>query len=298
MSFPTNENQKLPCDIWDWDWVKRKILDGNEGERLEALRVVGDYASEVPEMLPATIECLYDASARIRQRACMVAAAFGPAAESAIPQLEVISREEDARSVRKACDAMASVGKEVPELVIPAIVDALRHADRNARQGALLALQKLGTGVEAAIPELTALLQDTQYDTRAWSWDVSNSHYAYELLATLNKPEINPLVAQLQDEMENAPRVLFYALAKAGVNAEILLPLLSIVKERLLEQMPEKFPQPEPPPRLLLYIPRIRRKWQARQWAVLDANRPYSDWEAHLKAVDEAIQALIKKAEP
>ena len=298
MSFPSNENQRLPKEIWDWDWVKRKILDGNEGERVEALRAVADYADEVPDLLPATIECLYDASAWVRRGACIAAAAFGPAAEAAIPQLDVISREEDISNVRSACKALASVGKEVPEAVIPAIVRTLRHPDRHARQGALFALKKLGTGLEAAIPELTALLQDTEYDSRAWSWDRPNSDIAYELLASLNKPKVNPLVAQLQRDMEKSPRVLFYALAEAGQNAEVFLPLLSIVRERLLEQMPEQFPQPEPPPRLLLYIPWFRRRWQARQRAILEANGPYFEWEANLKAVDEAIQALMNKSEP
>ena len=83
------------------------LKSGTERDRIIAVRLLPQRTADAPKIVPVMIECLNDKQGDVRLSAAIGLGSFGEEARLAIPDLEAMESDRDAR-VRRAAGATLS----------------------------------------------------------------------------------------------------------------------------------------------------------------------------------------------
>lgn len=103
----------------------------------------------------------------IRENAIGALALFGTNAQAALPLLLACYKDEEGRSRARMAPALASVGHNRPDLVVPALTFLLTNSSRWSKFEAPDALASFGSAAKPAIPELLASSQTADVQFKA-----------------------------------------------------------------------------------------------------------------------------------
>ncbi len=119
-----------------------------------AARVLGDFGAAAQPAIPALVELLYEQLyfPGLHDVGSDAVKALGKIGPAAIPALV----EALDRGMPRAPSALGAIGPAA----VPALIEALRHPNRDMRLGAIHALGRTKPPAGAAVPALTAMLED------------------------------------------------------------------------------------------------------------------------------------------
>lgn len=187
------------------DWIET-LRAGNADVRLGAALRLEEIGPDAKPAVPQLIEALKDDDTRVRQCAASALGAIGPEAKAAVPHLAAMLPEEDCGS-----EAGYALGK-IGEPALPALLEALKGEDGEARLHAAAALGDMGPKAKAAVPLLIARLMD------------SHEHMRFCVARVLGKigPDARAAENPLRDALEDKdPKVRVAAMfALARINPE------------------------------------------------------------------------------
>lgn len=163
------------------EWVKLLGPNRTTGERTAAisaieivlrdngLRKVRSVAAETA--VPALLPVLNDPKGWVRARTMNTLRALGPAAKAAVPELLAILRnrhDPDAErfSTRSAAALALGAIHEPPELVVPALCEALQDEDLRLRRSAVWALRSMSWRATAAVTPIETAMKDADAEFR------------------------------------------------------------------------------------------------------------------------------------
>ncbi|MGD9817499.1 MAG: HEAT repeat domain-containing protein [Desulfomonilaceae bacterium] len=110
---------------------------------------------------------LNDEDSLIRSNSIIALAMMGIYEESTIPKLtEALASPKEA-TAKAAGRALASIGPEKPELVLPLLIKALDDRESNAPKYALPALRKMKKTASSALPKIASMFSDADPATRS-----------------------------------------------------------------------------------------------------------------------------------
>lgn len=168
----------------------------------------------------ASIETLSEQLANPDEAAALHASyTLGLQGEKSIPaMIDALSDTENENQPRNAGYGFTNVG----EAAVPALLELTKNPDPKIRMRAVDVLGDLGLRARSATPDLIALLQDTDEDTRA---------HAAESLGTTSQnttEAVRPLADILStDESDFVRRNAALSLARLGIHAEDAIPELA-----------------------------------------------------------------------
>lgn len=152
---------------------KSKIMDGFASKevqvRRDAVMNAGNLGAEGTDLVPKIVKAIDDEDRQVGENALAALANLGPAAKDAIPALIDCLDSRKVRGARnqgrqqslyRAAYALSRIGAAA----IPACIKALESDDTPQRQGAAIALGKMGSIAATAIPSLIVNLghQDSE----------------------------------------------------------------------------------------------------------------------------------------
>jgi HEAT repeat protein len=85
------------------------LKNGNERDRIIAVRTLPDREGNAAQMVPALIAALKDKDGDVRRSAALGLGAFGEEAKDAIPALQAVQRDKDARVRESAGIALSRI---------------------------------------------------------------------------------------------------------------------------------------------------------------------------------------------
>ena len=147
--------------------LRRALRDGDADVRRSAALAVGRAGPAGVALMPELVQTLRDKDWSVRIYAEKSLGKMGPAAGEAVPRL--VSQLKSARwmpEIEACLEALRDIGPTV-EGVVPALVWALTHDDKNARPHAAVALGRVRAA--EAVPDLIAALDDSYATTRMCS---------------------------------------------------------------------------------------------------------------------------------
>ena len=137
-----------------------------EVRRLAAY-VLGDFRTEAEAVVPALIAALGDDEIRVRGQAAYALGSMGRRARPAAPALLDAVRQTSALQLReKAAWAITRIDKAAARSAAAILSKSLRDRDSGVRMWAVMALGKMGSDGQAALPLLRELLHDEILDVR------------------------------------------------------------------------------------------------------------------------------------
>ncbi|MCY2930206.1 MAG: HEAT repeat domain-containing protein, partial [Planctomycetota bacterium] len=144
-----------------------KLLNDKEPSvRAAAIRGLTNCGPGADEAIPAVAARLEDSSREVRIAALFMLGELGPAAKQAIPALTNLCQGTDLGS-----DAVEVLGKMGPDS-IPALRQFLGRPAPDVRAAAARGLGRMGPAAQAALPELKALLSDSDQKVR---WEATRA---------------------------------------------------------------------------------------------------------------------------
>jgi hypothetical protein len=166
--------------------IAAAVRDQHEDVRVAALEALRRFEGDCEACLPSVIDALGDESVLVIAAALTVVEQMGARAAKAVPALiRLMDYEADDRIARHAASLLGDL-KARPDLVLPALAEALhgdtsqaaaralgqfgaaalphalkafRESDEDARYAALLALEALGPSATSFAPQLPALIR-------------------------------------------------------------------------------------------------------------------------------------------
>ena len=227
------EYRGKPLSHW-----QSKLKDKDGKVRVTAAEALGQTGLAARAAIPSLIELLSDKEWKVRHAAAEVLEKMGPEAKAAIPALTELLRDEK-RIVRvAAAEALAKMGPEPKSTAISILIELLRdktgevprprvfsthgfpeeqRLEWNARVRAAGALGKMGPEAKRAIPALTELLRDEEYDLR---------FSAASALKGIGMSAIPALMESLRDREWTARQASALALGMMGPEAKVAVPVL------------------------------------------------------------------------
>ena len=194
------------CGAQDFARLEKDLQSGDHHVRREAAFELRELGAEALPALPALIGALGDDDEQVAARAVTAIARIGPKASPAIPALidtmDPEGRRYDEQVVYRAAYALSEIG----EASVGPLREALRDRSGRRRAGAALALELIGAGASAAIPELLIALHDDGPEVR---------RAAAEALGVIGEPALEPLRKDLGESSED-PTATVLALGLIG----------------------------------------------------------------------------------
>jgi len=130
---------------------------------------VPDFGSSCAAGTPGLLRLLGSEDEIDRARACQALDSVGPGARSAVSALDHALKTDADGAVRMyACEALASIARDEPDLVVEALGDALSDPSRAVRIAGAKGLWQLGKGAAPAEIQIRASLND--YDDEVVRW--------------------------------------------------------------------------------------------------------------------------------
>jgi HEAT repeat protein len=198
-----------------------KVIGRNNNWPAEALFCIG------PEAIPALVEALktnqnpdiYGDWRRgipancSREYIVYTLSRYGTNAEAALPLLMQHYRDEAKLSHADMASALASVGHNHPQVVVPALIDFLTNSTGFEEFGAIQGLGSFGKAAQTAIPALLAASQssDAQIQMR--------TSVAIKQIAPETPDALAPLIRNLSSETDWLRENALYGLEGLGTNA-------------------------------------------------------------------------------
>jgi HEAT repeat protein/lysophospholipase L1-like esterase len=139
--------------------------------------------------------------------------------------LAVALRDADAARRAAAARAFATLGREAAPAV-PVLVAALDDSSHAVRAAAAWTLGDIGPAAVPAMPRLDRLLQDADALVR------SGAAYGLGGLGGAARPSLPSLVSRLEDPDERVRRRAGDAIAKIGLKADSVAPLVRMVRDQ------------------------------------------------------------------
>jgi HEAT repeat protein len=187
----------------------------DDGEMEDILRGLRSLARHADAAIPDLVVALRGPLRFARYEAEYAILEFGePAARALVAELDA-----DTERARTAASVLGRF-EDLPEIVIPALVGALSHADEYVRYSATYGLQRFEDRATAAIPRLIDLLDD---ETSNWT--------ASDCLAAIGPAAVPALADALESGSPRRRNFAARALAHIGRSASASIPAL----RRLLE---------------------------------------------------------------
>jgi uncharacterized protein (TIGR02996 family) len=147
---------------------------------------------------------------------------MGPSFENPIPKLmDALKRKHKVIDVRRAAGTIGAV-------MVPALVELLRHSDAGVRQQAILCLRKMKKAAAEAVPALVESLEDTEASVR------EQAAKAIKDCGAKKVADAACIRASLADEHWSVRRQAAEILSRMGAKSEAL--------ERLVEQLSDPDP--------------------------------------------------------
>lgn len=155
-----------------------------------------------------------------RQYAIETLNRFGTNAEAALPILLKCYRDEMMRSRADVASAMASVGHNYPERVVPALIEMLTNYPPYLKFSAVEGLESFGHSATSAVPELIALSHDSDPQMQI------AASVALKRIAPETPDALVPLIANLNNQESWLRRNAIFGLESLGTNGLEALPAL------------------------------------------------------------------------
>ena len=148
----------------------------------------------------------------IREHAIEALKYFGTNAQAALPILMVFYKDEDKRSFADMSSALARVGHNRPDIVVPAIVYLLTNSSRMSKFNAPEALASFGSAAKPAIPELLAVSQTADDQFKA------TIGIAIKKIEPERTDALLPLIANLTSEDAGLRESALFQIEPLGTN--------------------------------------------------------------------------------
>ena len=161
-----------------------RLRSGSPTVRLATLWEISRHGLQSPGLLAAVMDCLEDPDPVIPGEAARALAAFGPAAEAAVPGLVQALEAANERTRAGAAYALGALGLQ-PEVVVPELRFHLGLGSRGMMSAAAAALGRFGPRAESAIGDLLGAFTAALVDCDHWFVDI----VAQALLAITPDPE-------------------------------------------------------------------------------------------------------------
>lgn len=238
-----NKSVRRAANLEDADFVKSWWEFGTSKDIARALwKITG----RTDKFLPVATHLLRNGNVLVRGTMADVFKDMGPAAREAVPALaDAMCNVHGDYVCTSAVDALCSLGPEaraaIPQMIqalsnqflsshavrvlarigaaaVPALIQALRQPQERTREFAADALGDIGPAADAAVDDLTALLQEDS-DARWWA------AYALARIRPTAAP-LSILIAAVQSAPSDAREAAAVALAGLGESGAEALPAL------------------------------------------------------------------------
>ncbi|CAE7919456.1 unnamed protein product [Symbiodinium sp. KB8] len=222
-------------DLTDW----LAYLDGSSARaRVDAANEIGKLGKEAAEPIPKLAKLLQDdrevaGDICVRDAAVKALGHMGSAAASSVPEILTQLRRRSTRIFREGVSfALASIGQEAPEAVLPSVLKSLQASvyldgsSARARVDAANEVGKLGKEASEAIPKLAELLQDD----REVAGDICVRDAAVKALGHMGSAAASSVPEILTQLRRRSTRIfregVSFALASIGQEAQNALDLI------------------------------------------------------------------------
>ncbi len=203
-----------------------------------------DSKKKKPDSIPEGLKALQHPDAKVRYRAAQTLADLGPVAKFAVPDLREALKDKNAAVRVKVAEALWKIDKTPSTVLLPFLLQAIKHDDPGVRAAAPPVIAMLGSKAKSALPALTQALKDKELDvklaavTALGELGTTAKDSAGELLALTSDKDfflLEPFVGaslanfgngvlpvltkELTDKMPERRRVAAYALGAMGPGA-------------------------------------------------------------------------------
>lgn len=137
--------------------ILQQLAAGSPSARVAALWELRDPDRAADAAEPVS-RCLSDRNPAIREEAAKTVAAFGPAAQNAVPALVDLLEDYNSSIRAAAAHALGAIGTSAEDLVVH-LTPLLRDPDRSVVLGAAGAIEAIGVPGEEAIPNVLRALR-------------------------------------------------------------------------------------------------------------------------------------------
>jgi HEAT repeat protein len=163
----------------------------------------------------------------VREHTIEALSYLGTNAQAALPLLLAYYKDEENRSRGDVTSALASVGHNRPDLVVPALTYLLTNSSRWAKFQAPNALASFGSAAKSAIPELLAASQIADDQFKA------NIGIAIKKIEPENPDALQPLIANLKSEDAGLRESALFQIELFGTNG---LEVLGAMKKMAVQE--------------------------------------------------------------
>ena len=172
--------------------------------RYNAVMAMGQLSSQAQRVVPILEKALQSNDGELISAGLEAARLIGEPAEALLPSMKALLRNDDFRV--SSINALGSLGPAGGETVT-VLRAGLKHPDENVRNASIRALGALGPAAEPAVPELVALLDDSDL-TYAIVSALGNIGQAAEpavekVIALLDEPQHRMAAANTLRDLES-----------------------------------------------------------------------------------------------
>ena len=212
------------------DWLA--YLDGSSARaRVDAANDIGKLGKEAAEAIPKLAELLQDdrevaGDICVRDAAVKALGHMGSAAASSVPEILTQLRRHSNRIFREGVSfALANIGQEAPEAVLPSVLKSLQASEWYVRWVAASACGLLGEKVTAFVPRLRQL---AKYDDESRVRSVASQSLSdMSEVITLPAPNLTDWLAYLDGSSARARVDAANEIGKLGKEAAEAIPKLA-----------------------------------------------------------------------
>lgn len=176
----------------------------------------------------------------IRENGIAALGYIGTNAQAALPLLMSCYKDEDKRSFANMSSALARVGHNRPDIVVPAIVFLLTNSSRDSKFGAPAALATFGSEAKPAIPALLEASQTADDQTKA------TIAVAIKRIEPERPDVLLPLIANLTSEDATLRNNALFEIEQLGTNG--------LVAMEAMRKMATQEPNPDQRIRILDWL--------------------------------------------
>jgi hypothetical protein len=137
----------------------------NSLARLISLFVLNNFRIDPEKVIPLLVQSFQDREFDVQLEAISGAGKWGAEAARTVPDLVLVTKNTNPRLRRVACGALGNIAN-VPQVAIPALLDALHDPVPFVRAEAAWALGRFEAKARIAVPALKELLHDEDREVR------------------------------------------------------------------------------------------------------------------------------------